>query len=145
MSTDIKIQDILNSEIEAKKSYDRIIKDEFNEQEILQLKLFREAHKRAINFWSNQCPDSTGAVNLADIEWKRAVKAFKGASRVFGNENALSLLEICEKYILDLYKRILRSRHVSGIQKLEIINNYMISQERKLDTIKTMRKIKSLA
>lgn len=135
------INEILRGEISALESYEQIFSKIESDAEKKRLNEFRNEHLAAIDFWKNQAK-MQGAVPDSDSGiWGKAVEAFVGTSKLFGNTTALKALKEGEEHGLNNYKDLLDRDDLTVLQKDQIKRQFIPVQEKHINSLNAMIKI----
>jgi hypothetical protein len=135
------INEILRGEISAKESYEQIFEKIESEAEKNRLSEFKNEHLAAIDFWKNQA-ELQGAVSDKESGvWGKAVEAFIGTSKLFGNTIALKALKEGEEHGLNNYKDLLKRDDLTNLQKDQIKRQFIPMQEKHINSLNAMIKI----
>lgn len=135
------INEILRGEISALESYEQIFNKIDSDAEKTRLNEFKDEHLAAIDFWKNQA-QLQGAVPDKDSGiWGKAVEAFVGTSKLFGNTTALMALKEGEEHGLNNYKDLLTRDDLTTLQKDQIKRQFIPMQEKHINSLSAMIKI----
>ncbi len=136
-----QLNEILRGEMSAKESYDQIFEKIESDAEKKRLKEFKAEHMEAIDFWKHQArvegilPDKNSGV------WGKAVEAFIGTSKLFGNTTALKALKEGEEHGLKSYKKLLESDKLTAFQKDQINKRFVPMQKKHINSLNAMIKM----
>lgn len=134
------INEILRGEISAFESYEQIFDKIESDAEKKRLSEFRNEHLAAIDFWKNQA-QMQGAKSETDSGiWGKAVEAFVGTSKLFGNTVALRALKEGEEHGLNNYKDLLGRDDLTSLQKDQIKRQFIPTQEKHINSLNAMIK-----
>ena len=140
--TNKDIDEILRGEISATEAYSQVLDVVEDDPEIYRLNQFKLDHENAIAFWRKEARISGKIPETSSKIWGEAVEAFVGVSKLLGEEPALLALKKGEEHGLSHYKNMLKSDLISSFQKEEIRNTFIPRQERHIEKIKTLLKLK---
>lgn len=135
------INEILRGEISAAEAYDQVFETLDSDVEKSRLNEFRQEHLACVDFWKTQAKmDGTMPETESGI-WGKAVEAFVGTSKLFGNTTALRALKEGEEHGLKNYKDLLKREDITPLQKDQIKRQFIPTQEKHINSLNAMIKM----
>ncbi len=132
------INEILRGEISATEAYDQVFENFQKKDDAHKLIAMKEEHDKAIQYWTTEAIDEGKVPELESSLWGTMVEIFVGASKIIGDNTALSALKKGEEHGLDNYEKMLGFSSLTKLQKRQIENVFIPRQKKHIEILESM-------
>jgi hypothetical protein len=132
------INEILRGEVSATEAYDQVYENFQSSEDADKLVSMKEEHDKAIQYWTTEAIDEGKIPELESSIWGTMVEIFVGASKIIGDNTALSALKKGEEHGLDNYEKMLTFSSLTKLQKRQIQNVFIPRQKKHIEILDSM-------
>lgn len=132
-----QLDDLIRGEMAAVKTYENVIKDNKNQDEVKKLTTIKQNHQNAVTKLKTYANTEVKEETKGSGAWGSFTKAYTSGAKLFGNETALKALQQGEEHGIKEYKEALNDDSISNDLKTLIKTQFLPKQEEHIKTLRT--------